>query len=140
MKRLVARIAAEGISLGGGILKVDGFINRRLEPDLTLELGHAFAKRFAAPGITNISKIVTAEVSGIAPAFATGVAPKAPVVYARKKRPLTMPDALAGHAPSRTKAASPHFTAHRNTSGQATRCCLSTTFWPQAEPFWRSPN
>jgi xanthine phosphoribosyltransferase len=108
MNELVARIRNEGRSLGGGILKVDGFINHQLEPRLTLELGRAFAERFGAHGVigettTGVTKVVTAEVSGIAPALATGVALGVPVVYARKKRPITMPDALEAHAPSRTK-------------------------------------
>lgn len=103
METLVRRIRQEGRSLGQGILKVDGFINHRLEPTLTLEMGRAFAARFEALGVTNVSKVVTAEVSGIAPALATGVALGVPVVYARKKRPVTMPDALVGYAPSRTK-------------------------------------
>lgn len=103
MKRLVTRIAAEGRALDGGFLKVDGFINHRLEPDLTLAMGRAFAARFAELGVSDVTKIVTAEVSGIAPALATGVALGVPIVYARKKRPITMPDALVGHAPSRTK-------------------------------------
>ena len=40
-----------------------------------------------------MGKVVTAEVSGIAPALATGVALNVPVGYARKKRPATMPGA-----------------------------------------------
>ena len=100
---LVARIAAEGRSLGRGILKVDGFVNHRLEPELTLEMGRAFAERFAAAGVSGVNKVVTAEVSGIAPALTTGMALGVPVVYARKKRPVTMADALEAHAPSRTK-------------------------------------
>lgn len=103
METLVRRIRQEGRSLGEGILKVDGFINHRLEPALTLEMGRTFAARFRALGVTDVSKVVTAEVSGIAPALATGVALGVPVVYARKKRPVTMPDALVGYAPSRTK-------------------------------------
>ena len=103
MEILVRRIRQEGRNLGQGILKVDGFINHRLEPDLTLEMGRAFAARFRALGVTDVSKVITAEVSGIAPALATGVALGVPVVYARKKRPVTMPDALVGYAPSRTK-------------------------------------
>ncbi len=100
MQTLTERIRREGRNLGGGILKVDGFINHRLEPELTLEMGRAFAERF---GDGRANKVVTAEVSGIAPALATGIALGVPVVYARKKRPLTMPDALEARAPSRTK-------------------------------------
>lgn len=100
METLVKRIRSEGRNLGGGILKVDGFLNHRLEPALTLEMGRAFAAHFAGAGV---NKVVTAEVSGIAPALATGIALGVPVVYARKQRPVTMADALEAHAPSRTK-------------------------------------
>lgn len=103
MQNLVQRIQQEGRSLGGGILKVDGFINHQLEPDLTLGMGRAFAERFALLGVTGVNKVVTAEVSGIAPAFAVGAALGVRVIYARKKRPITMPDALSAEAPSRTK-------------------------------------
>ncbi len=103
MEGLIERIRQEGVSLGSGILKVDGFINHKLEPDLTLEMGRAFAARFETHGVGNVNKVVTAEVSGIAPAFATAAALGVPVVYARKKRPVTMTDVLEAHAPSRTK-------------------------------------
>ena len=100
METLVQRIRSEGRNLGGGILKVDGFLNHQLEPALTLEMGRAFAAHFGSAGV---NKIVTAEVSGIAPALSTGIVLGVPVVYARKKRPVTMADALEAHAPSRTK-------------------------------------
>ena len=80
MERLVTRIAAEGDVLEGGFLKVDGFINHRLEPELTLAMGRAFAARFAERGVSGVNKIITAEVSGTAPALATGVALGVPVV------------------------------------------------------------
>ena len=104
MQKLVERIRAEGQHLGDGILKVDGFINHRLEPDLTLGMGKAFVERFYAEGVTGVTKIVTAEVSGIAPALATGIALGVPVVYARKTRPVTMADGVfESEAPSHTK-------------------------------------
>ena len=104
MQKLVERIRAEGQHLGNGILKVDGFVNHRLEPDLTLEMGKAFVEHFYAEGVTGVTKIVTAEVSGIAPALATGIALGVPVVYARKTRPVTMADGVyEAHAPSHTK-------------------------------------
>ncbi len=103
MQKLVERIRREGQNLGGGILKVDGFINHQLEPELTLAIGRAFAERFAEKGVSSVNKVVTAEVSGIAPALATGVALGVEVVYARKQRPVTMPDALSVPVPSRTK-------------------------------------
>ena len=104
MQTLIDRIRAEGRNLGRGILKVDGFINHQLDPELTMEMGRAFARRFAAAGVTNITKIITAEVSGIAPALTTGLVMRVPVVYARKTRPITMATGVySASAPSHTK-------------------------------------
>ena len=104
MKALVERIRAEGRNLGRGILKVDGFVNHQLDPQLTMEMGRAFARRFAAAGVGGITKIITAEVSGIAPALTTGIVLDVPVIYARKTRPITMPSGyFSAHAPSHTK-------------------------------------
>jgi xanthine phosphoribosyltransferase len=104
MQELVERIRQEGRNLGKGILKVDGFINHKLEPELTASMGKHFAARFAEAGVSGISKIVTAEVSGIAPALTTGMVLGVPVVYARKTRPVTMAaDVFESSAPSHTK-------------------------------------
>lgn len=104
MKALVERIRSEGRNLGRGILKVDGFVNHQLDPQLTMAMGHAFAERFAEAGVTGITKIITAEVSGIAPALTTGIVLGVPVVYARKTRPITMKHgAYSASAPSHTK-------------------------------------
>jgi xanthine phosphoribosyltransferase len=104
MQTLIDRIRAEGRNLGRGILKVDGFINHQLDPELTMEMGRTFARRFAAAGVTNITKIITAEVSGIAPALTTGLVMRVPVVYARKTRPITMATGVySASAPSHTK-------------------------------------
>lgn len=104
MQALVERIEREGRNLGRGILKVDGFINHQLDPQLTMGMGEAFANYFAAAGVTGITKIVTAEVSGIAPALTTGMVLDVPVVYARKTRPVTMKEgAYTATAPSHTK-------------------------------------
>jgi len=104
VRELVERIRLEGRNLGRGILKVDGFINHQLDPELTMEMGRSFARRFAARGVSGVTKIITAEVSGIAPALTTGVVLGVPVIYARKTRPITMPDGYyAAQAPSHTK-------------------------------------
>ncbi len=104
MKQLVERIQKEGKNLGRGILKVDGFINHQLDPELTMEMGRSFARRFAATGVTGITKIITAEVSGIAPALTTGIVLGVPIIYARKTRPITMPSGyFRASAPSHTK-------------------------------------
>lgn len=98
---LKARIAAEGESLGGGILKVDNFINHQVDPLLMEACGREFARLFAD---TKPTKVLTAEISGIAPALMTGKFLGLPVVYARKHKPITMPDTVfLTLAPSHTK-------------------------------------
>ena len=101
MNALQQRILTEGKVLGGGILKVDSFVNHQVDPKLMDECGRDFAKRFANVGAT---KILTAEISGIAPAITTGIHMGLPVVYARKTKPITMPDQVyLTLAPSHTK-------------------------------------
>jgi xanthine phosphoribosyltransferase len=101
MQLLKDRIIKDGRNLGNGILKVDGFINHQVDPMLMEECGKAFAEIFSDVGAT---KILTAEISGIAPAVFTGVHMNLPVVYARKSKPVTMPDQVfLTLAPSHTK-------------------------------------
>ena len=101
MQALKERIQREGKNLGGGILKVDGFINHQVDPLLMDACGHEFALRFKNVGAT---KILTAEISGIAPALTTALHMGLPVVYARKHKPITMPDQVfLTLSPSHTK-------------------------------------
>lgn len=101
MNELQERILKEGQVLGGGILKVDSFVNHQVDPNLMDTCGREFARRFANVGAT---KILTAEISGIAPALTTALHMKLPVVYARKTKPITMPDQVyLTLAPSHTK-------------------------------------
>ena len=101
MRILKDRIRNEGYNLGGGILKVDGFINHQVDPSLMEACGHELAARFAEVRAT---KILTAEISGIAPAVMTARHLGLPTVYARKHKPVTMPDqVLLTLAPSHTK-------------------------------------
>ncbi len=101
MRELQDRIRREGKNLGNGILKVDGFINHQVDPLLMDECGKELAQRFMGVGAT---KILTAEISGIAPAVSTAFHLKLPVVYARKHKPITMPDEVfLTLSPSHTK-------------------------------------
>lgn len=101
MELLRERIRREGKHLGNGILKVDGFINHQVDPALMDACGRELAQRFAHVGAT---KVLTAEISGIAPALTTAFHLGLPVVYARKTRPITMPDQVfLTLAPSHTK-------------------------------------
>lgn len=101
MQMLKERIQAEGRNLGNGILKIDSILNHQLYPDLMFEMGKEMARRFAD---TPIDRILTAEISGIAPALMTGLALGVPVVYARKLKPITMSGPVfLETAPSHTK-------------------------------------
>jgi xanthine phosphoribosyltransferase len=104
MEALKERIRREGENLGRGILKVDGFINHQVDPLLMLEAGRELAARFADVGAT---KVLTAEISGIAPALTTALALNIPLVYARKTKPVTMTEPVyVEAAPSHTKGVS----------------------------------
>jgi len=101
MQALKERILREGKNLGDGILKVDGFINHQVDPKLMEACGQELARRFQGVGAT---KVLTAEISGIAPALATAMHLGLPVVYARKTKPITMPDQVyLTLSPSHTK-------------------------------------
>lgn len=101
MNALKERIVKYGKNLGNGILKVDSFINHQVDPTLMDVCGRELASRFRH---LNATKILTAEISGIAPALMTGQHLDLQVVYARKTKPITMPDQVyLTVAPSHTK-------------------------------------
>ncbi len=91
MERLKQIILAKGKVLSNTVLKVDAFLNHQIDPSLMEEIGKEFADRFADAGIT---KILTLESSGIAPAVMAGLVLKVPVVFARKRKSLTLTEHL----------------------------------------------
>ncbi|MBT2642448.1 xanthine phosphoribosyltransferase [Bacillus sp. ISL-41] len=91
MELLVKKIKNEGTVLSSSVLKVDSFLNHQIDPQLMLEIGKEFAQRFADSGIT---KVLTIESSGIAPAVMAGLQLNVPVVFARKRKSLTLLDDL----------------------------------------------
>jgi xanthine phosphoribosyltransferase len=101
VRELEERIQRDGQILPGGILKVDSFVNHQVDSILMQRCGKELADRFAGLGAT---KVLTAEISGIAPALTTALHLGIPVVYARKTKPITMPDQVyLTLAPSHTK-------------------------------------
>jgi xanthine phosphoribosyltransferase len=101
MQALKERILAEGQNLGNGILKIDTLLNHQIYPDLMMDMGREMARRFAH---VPIDRILTAEISGIAPALTTALVLNVPVVYARKLKPITMAGPVfLETAPSHTK-------------------------------------
>lgn len=105
MKELGEKILNEGVYLGKGIIKVDGFVNHQLEPQLMLRMGEEFKRLFDEAGVDGVTRVISAESSGIAPALTTGIAYDVPITFARKKKPLTMEGShlFSASAPSRTK-------------------------------------
>lgn len=91
MKLLEDRIKQDGTVLPGNVLKVDNFLNHQIDPNLMYEIGGEFKRLFADAGVT---KVITVESSGIAPALMTGLQMNVPVVFARKHRSLTLTDNL----------------------------------------------
>lgn len=101
MQALKDRIQQEGKNLGNGILKIDSMLNHQLDPQLMQGMGKEFAKLFAD---IPVDRILTAEISGIAPALMTAIELDVPIVYARKKKPITMSGPIyIENAPSHTK-------------------------------------
>ena len=91
MKLLEDKIIKEGKVLDGGILKVDGFLNHRLDVALIGELGADIAREFATAGAT---LIMTVESSGISIAYAAGEKLHLPVLVAKKHRSLNISDGV----------------------------------------------
>ncbi|WP_067724878.1 xanthine phosphoribosyltransferase [Oceanobacillus damuensis] len=91
MDILKKKILDEGKVLSESVLKVDSFLNHQIDPVLMKNIGEEFSARFKDAGIT---KIVTIESSGIAPATMTGLVMGVPVIFARKRRSLTLVDHL----------------------------------------------
>jgi xanthine phosphoribosyltransferase len=89
MKLLQEKIMEEGKVLSDDVLKVDAFLNHQIDPVLMQEIGKEFAKRFKDE---NITKIVTIESSGIAPAVMAALEFGVTVVFARKRKSLTLQD------------------------------------------------
>ncbi|PFN26617.1 xanthine phosphoribosyltransferase [Bacillus cereus] len=89
MKVLQEKILNEGKILSGDVLKVDAFLNHQIDPVLMQEIGKEFAKRFKE---YNITKIVTIESSGIAPAVMAALELGVKVIFARKRKSLTLQD------------------------------------------------
>ncbi len=104
MESLQKRIQSEAVYLGKGIVKLDSFLNHRIDTVLMTEIGGELAKQLVDAGVTAVNKVLTAETSGIAPALTTAQALGVPMVFARKKRPVTLVgDCYQSSARSHTK-------------------------------------
>ena len=87
LEELKDKILKEGEALSKDILKVDSFLNHQIDPHLIQNIGKAFADYFREKQVT---KILTVESSGIAPAVFAGLELNVPVIFARKHQSLTL--------------------------------------------------
>lgn len=91
MQLLKDKILSEGVAVNEDILKVDSFINHQVDPDLMEKIAEDFAGHFKDRGIT---KVVTIESSGIAPAVFTAKALGVPMVIFKKQPSKILNDNL----------------------------------------------
>ena len=91
MKLLEDRIRSDGEVLPGNVLKINSFLNHQVDPELMKKVGEEFSQLFKDSGVT---KVLTCEASGIAPGVMTAYELHVPMVFARKKKPVTLNDAV----------------------------------------------
>ncbi|MFZ5969391.1 MAG: xanthine phosphoribosyltransferase [Bacillota bacterium] len=87
MKALQDKIQQEGKVVSSTILKVDSFMNHQIDVQFMAKIGQEFARIFENEGIT---KVITIEASGIAPAMAAASALGVPMVFAKKTKATTL--------------------------------------------------
>ena len=83
MKLLQDRIRREGRVLPGNIVKVDGFLNHRVDTALLGQIADEFARVFDTE---NITLVLTAEASGIALATVCAEKYGVPMIFAKKAK------------------------------------------------------
>ena len=91
VKLLEDRIRSDGEVLPGNVLKINSFLNHQVDPELMKKVGEEFSQLFKDSGVT---KVLTCEASGIAPGVMTAYELHVPMVFARKKKPATLNDAV----------------------------------------------
>lgn len=97
---LVRRIETEATVEHGEILRIDHFLNHRIEPAFIFEMAHELARRLSyfQPNV-----VLTAEASGIAPALVVAQTLSVPLVYAKKYSPQVESPSISRIIPSPTK-------------------------------------
>nr|WP_156676075.1 MULTISPECIES: xanthine phosphoribosyltransferase [Staphylococcus] len=84
---LKQKVEADGVVIDEKILKVDGFLNHQIDARLMHDVGQTFYEQFKDEGIT---KILTIEASGIAPAIMAAMHFDVPCLFAKKAKPSTL--------------------------------------------------
>ncbi|MFH4933905.1 xanthine phosphoribosyltransferase [Staphylococcus cohnii] len=87
MDLLKRKVEADGVVIDEKILKVDGFLNHQIDAKLMHDVGLTFYNQFKDEGIT---KVLTIEASGIAPAIMAAMHFDVPCLFAKKAKPSTL--------------------------------------------------
>ena len=83
MEKLKQRILNEGTVLPGNIIKIDGFLNHRVDCAFLGEIADEFARIF---DLSQVDVILTAEASGIALATVCAFKWGKPMIFAKKAK------------------------------------------------------
>ncbi len=134
MELLQERIRREGRVLPGNIVKVDGFLNHRVDTRLLEDIADEFAKYFDTSKIT---VVLTAEASGIALATICAQKYGVPMLFAKKAKSDNIEGGLyQSEVFSYTYKKRESHAARLPGSGctRTTTFSSSTTLWPRATP------
>lgn len=89
MSYLKERILEDGVIYPGNVLKIDSFLNHQIDPAVMKEIERELYDYFKNRKIT---KVLTVEASGIAPAIMVAAHFDVPMLFAKKKKPSTLKD------------------------------------------------
>lgn len=112
MKLLEDKILSEGLALSESVLKVDSFVNHQVDPEIMKEIGRDFAEHFKDD---NITKVLTIESSGIAPAVFAALSLNVPMIILKKQTSkILKDDIIQTNITSFTKGTSYELTLSKN--------------------------
>lgn len=87
MNKLEEKIISDGKVLEGNVLKVDGFLNHRVDVEILKWMGEEFRRRFDG---VKVDKILTIEASGIAIASSAALCFGVPLLFAKKAQSVNV--------------------------------------------------
>ena len=87
MELLREMVITDGKVYDNNVLKVDSFLNHQIDAGLMMKMAESFHEYFKNEEIT---KILTIEASGIAPAIMVANLFNVPMVFAKKSKPSTL--------------------------------------------------
>lgn len=131
MEQLKQKILAEGCAKNTDVLLVDSFINHQVDVALMQQIGKDFAQYYSGKGIT---RVVTVESSGIAPAAMTALEMQLPLVILKKQSSRILDgDVLQTSVQSFTKGTRYELTLKRAFMPEGERVLLIDDFLASGE-------